>query len=113
MASEYRSVPEGIILVATLLFWSVLLDALAYRFPGLGRILKAQPKALIEDGRANRRVMQREFLSADELASQLRLHGVTDIAQVKRAYLEPNGMISLVRVDDAVPERPEVPPALK
>ena len=81
------------------------------RGPRLGAFLKARPRPLIEDGRLNRRAMRREFMSREEVDSQLGLHGLTDISQVKRAYLEPNGMISVRPVeDDAAEEPPPRPP---
>jgi hypothetical protein len=39
-----------------------------------------------------------------------RLHGVQDPAEVRRAYLEPNGMISVIRRDGAETDTPEPPP---
>ncbi|WP_448624961.1 YetF domain-containing protein [Geodermatophilus sp. URMC 64] len=39
-------------------------------------------------------------------ASQLRLHGIEDPAEVERASIEPNGMISIVRRDREEPEDP-------
>ena len=55
MATDYVSIPEGLILVATMLFWSVMIDAAAYRFPRFGRLLKARPRPLIGDGEVNQR----------------------------------------------------------
>jgi len=37
------------------------------------------------------------MLTEDELASQLRQHGIEDAAEVKHAALEPDGSISVVR----------------
>lgn len=96
LTGEAGTIGDGFILVATILFWSVALDAISYRWPRLGRILKARPKPLIEDGRLNRRVMRRELMTDVEVYAQLRLHGVERLDQVHRAYLEPNGMISVV-----------------
>jgi uncharacterized membrane protein YcaP (DUF421 family) len=106
------SIGDSLVLVGTILFWSVALDALAYRWPRLGAFLKARPRPLIEDGRLNRRAMRREFMSREEVESQLRLHGLTDISQVKCAYLEPNGMISVLPVEDDAAEEPPPRPAL-
>lgn len=92
-------VTDGLVVVVTMIFWSVAVDALAYWFPGMGRWLKARPRTLIEDGKVNRKLMRREFMTVEEIRSQLRLHGIDDIAVVDRAYLEPNGMISVVRRD--------------
>jgi len=113
MSTDYLSIPEALILEATLLFWSVALDAAAYRFPRLGRVLKARPRPLIEDGEVNQRALRREFLSRDELNAQLRLQGVKDVSEVHRAYLEPNGMISVFKRDsDNEQPAPEPPPTL-
>ncbi len=74
-------------------------------------MLKARPKLLIEDGEPNRKVMRREFMTDEEVASILRLQGIEDIAMVKRARIEPNGMVSVVRRDGGETEAPEPPAA--
>ncbi|AZZ80376.1 hypothetical protein C5O27_04105 [Gordonia alkanivorans] len=102
--SRISSVSDGTVLVATVLFWSVSLDALAYRFPRIAGWVKARPRPLIEDGTLNRKVMLREFMTYDEVMSQLRLHGVDELASVERAYVEPNGMISIIRVPGPSPD---------
>lgn len=71
----------------------------------------AQPRILIEDGQLNRHVVRRELMTHEEVASILRLHGIEDIQKVKRARIEPNGMISVVRDDGRETDAPE-PPAL-
>ena len=101
-----ESISDGLILIVTVLFWSVAFDAMSYKWPALGRILKARPKLLIRDGELNRKVMRREFMSEDEVMSQLRLHGVTELRDVERAYVEPNGMVSVLRRDGAESEEP-------
>lgn len=100
MSGGYRSVPEGVILAATIVAWSVALDAVAYKVPALRALLKGKRRPVIERGRVNGRVMRREFLNREELEAQLRLQGVRDIDDVDVAYLEPNGMISVFRKDD-------------
>lgn len=72
------------------------LTGIAYRFPGFACLAKARPKLLIADGELNTHVMRREFMSRDEIYSHLRLHGIEDMNRVRRAYLEPNGMISVL-----------------
>ena len=109
ISGEADSITESLVLIVTMLFWSVAVDALAYRWPALARILKARPKPLIEDGQLNRRLMRRELITDDEIASQLRLQGVGDLAMVERAYIEPNGMISIFRRDGGDAEAPEPP----
>jgi uncharacterized membrane protein YcaP (DUF421 family) len=110
LTGDTNSIADGLLLVITILFWSVVLDALAYRWPRLGAILKARPRTLIQDGRLNRRAMRREFMTDEEVLSQLRLHGLTELAQVKWAYLEPNGMISIIPIEGVPTEDPPEAP---
>jgi uncharacterized membrane protein YcaP (DUF421 family) len=112
MVQEEFSIPEVILLVATLLAWSVFFDFLAYRFPRLGRVLKSTPKPLVEDGELVQRTLRRELISDAELGSQLRLHGVTDMRKVRRAYLEPNGMLSVFTDDDSGTDPDARPPIM-
>jgi uncharacterized membrane protein YcaP (DUF421 family) len=96
MTGGGTSVVDGLVPVATVMLWSVAVDAIAYRWPPLTRILKGKPRPLISDGRLDRAALRRELISMDELLSQLRTHELDDISQVRRAYLEPNGEISII-----------------
>ncbi len=100
-AKEYKSITEGIILVLTIVFWDVFLNWLSYRFKIFERLLAPAPIALIDNGRMNRRNMRKEFITEDELRSQMRQQGVSDFAEIKRACLEANGEISVVKNEDA------------
>lgn len=105
------SILDGVLLAATIVFWSLAIDAVAYRWPRLARILKARPQPLVEDGRLNHRAMRRELMTEEEIMAQLRLHGVDDLSDIRRAYLEPNGMVSIIRRGDGEtdePTRPEI-----
>ncbi len=107
-----ESVGDGIVVVASIVFWSVAVDAAAYKSPRVARLLKARPKLLTENGKLNRKVMRRELLTEEEVHSQLRLHGIQDIAVVKKAHIEPNGMISVLQRDGAEADPVEPPAAL-
>jgi uncharacterized membrane protein YcaP (DUF421 family) len=99
MASDYKSITEGIALVTTLVFWDFTLDWLGYRFPRLQRLLHPPPLSLIENGRMLRRNMRRELIGEQELKSYLREQGVEDVAEVKKAYMEGDGRISVIARD--------------
>jgi len=55
---------------------------------------------LIKNGRVQRRNLRSELLRESDLAEQLRLQGVEDFAKVKRAFLEPDGQLSVIRYAD-------------
>lgn len=112
MAGEARGISASLVLIATILFWSVALDALAWRFKPLGRLLKPGPSPLVRDGKLDRRALRRELMTQEELMAELRLHGITDLSEVARAYLENNGMVSVLRRDGKEADAPTKPPAL-
>lgn len=97
MAGEYRSVTDAFILVGTLLGWNQLIDWLNFHVPALRRILEPPPLLLIRGGRVIRPNLRHENLSDDELASKLREQGVGDPSEVAKAYMEPDGQITVLR----------------
>jgi uncharacterized membrane protein YcaP (DUF421 family) len=96
MAGEYKSLPDGIVLVGTIIFWSYTLDWFGYKFPWFGRFIEPPPLPLIKEGKLLRRNMRRELITEEELMSQLREQGLDDFGKVKEAYIESDGRISVV-----------------
>jgi uncharacterized membrane protein YcaP (DUF421 family) len=96
-AKEYRSLTEGIVLVLTIVFWDFAMDWAAYRLPRVQRVLQPPPLPLVVDGKMVRRNMRREYITMEELKSQLRLQGVDDLTEVRAAYMEGDGQISVIR----------------
>jgi uncharacterized membrane protein YcaP (DUF421 family) len=94
---EYKSISAGLVLCGTLIFWSHFLDWLAYRFPTLRHWIEPPALEIIHNGRLIRRHLKSEMVSEDELRSQLREHGVEHYNEVKRAFLEPNGQLSIIK----------------
>ena len=97
MAGEYRSVADGMVLVATIVGWNVLIDWATYRSVALERLLEPPPLLLIRRGKLMRAHMRHEFLSEDELKAKLREHSVEDYAEVDRAYMESDGQFTVIR----------------
>jgi uncharacterized membrane protein YcaP (DUF421 family) len=100
MATEYKSITEGAVLVATIAAWDYFLDWLGYRFPRVQRVLRPSPLPLIKDGRILRRNMRREMITEEELMGQLREQGVEDVSEVKACYLEGDGHVSVIPKDE-------------
>ncbi len=96
MTAQSNSVPNGLVGVLGLLFWNYSLDRLAYRWPWLHRRLEPQPLTLVKDGRPIRENMNAENITDDELAAQLRGHGIESVVGVKLATMESEGAISVI-----------------
>lgn len=100
MAADYASWTDGMLLVATIVGWAYGLDWLAYRFPkSLGRFVHPAPRVLVRDGTKLQPNIDRELISDEELMTQLRLHGVDTLADVKLVAVEGNGEVSVIRKD--------------
>lgn len=96
MVGETSAIADSVLLIVTVLGWSIAIDALAYRVPAFRKVLQSRRTPLVVDGKINQKSLRREFMSRDELMSELRIHGIDDIDQVARAYLEANGMVSVI-----------------
>jgi uncharacterized membrane protein YcaP (DUF421 family) len=100
ISDNFQSVIESTVLVCTILFWSTLIEWLQSRFPWFERLVRSSKLKLIEDGRLLRRNMREEFVTVDELMAQLRKQGLEDCHDVKAAYMEADGQVSIVRRGD-------------
>ena len=112
MADDYRSVPDGLILVAVILAWAWALDLLAFHFPAVERLTKPPKLPLVKDGALCVDNMRRELVTREELATQLREHGIDDLARVRVAYMEPDGQLSVLKVDGQEDDGPQRRPAI-
>jgi uncharacterized membrane protein YcaP (DUF421 family) len=99
IAADYRSVPEAIVLVATIAGWNYGLDWLGYHYTWARRILQPKPLLLVEHGKAIRRNMRKELITMDDLEEQMREQGIEDLSEVASSHLEGDGHISFVKED--------------
>lgn len=97
MAGEYHSITAGLVLVGTIAAWSFIFDWLSYRSKFIERLLQPPPLPLIRNGVMLIRNMRQQFITVDELKSQLRQQGIARVDQVKHCYLEPDGQISVIK----------------
>lgn len=111
MAGDYETVPDGVLLVAVILGWALLVDWLGYRFPAIERLVKPRRLTLVRNGRMLRKNMARELMTEDDVWSQLRLHGVKELREVELACVEPDGRLSVLKAGNG--EEDEAPADLR
>ncbi|HUQ11094.1 MAG TPA: YetF domain-containing protein [Steroidobacteraceae bacterium] len=97
MAGGYDTFAEGAILVGTIVTWNWLLDVLGFYFKPMRRFTSPDRLILVSHGVAQRRNLRREFISMDELEEKMREQGIENLHDVKVAYLEGDGQISVIR----------------
>lgn len=97
---DYRSVTEGLVLVIVLMLWNFVVNAASYRFRFIERLVSSPPIEVVRDGKLLRRNMRREFLTEEELMSSLRQQNINSLDQVRKAVIEGEGAITVVRRGD-------------
>ena len=107
MAGGYTTFTEGAILVLTIVAWNWLLDWLSYRSRLVRRFAQPPRLTLVERGILQRRNLRREFITVDELREKLREHGIEDLGDVKAAFLEGDGQISVIPAKSSGAKDPE------
>jgi uncharacterized membrane protein YcaP (DUF421 family) len=109
MAGEYKSVSEGVVLIATLVFWDLAIDWLSYHSDAFNSFAQPKESLLIKNGMMQKNNLRRQLITEDDLKGILREQGIDDISQVKSCCLEGSGNISVIRKQDAgqLPKKPE------
>lgn len=107
MADNYRSVPDGILLVAVIIGWAWALDALSYHVRWLERVIRPPALLLVKEGQPLWRNMRKELVTIGELESQMRQQGLESIRQIKEARMESDGSISILTGDGERHRKPE------
>lgn len=96
MASDYKSVPDGLILVGTLVFWNYAFDWLSFRSERFRKLVEPPPLKLVINGKMLRRNMRKELISEQDLMSHARENGIESLDGVAAAYMESDGKISII-----------------
>jgi uncharacterized membrane protein YcaP (DUF421 family) len=97
------SIPKGLLAIGVIGFWQFADEWACFRSKVVRRLSEGGPSVLVQDGRILRAALARERMSEDELRSQLRIHGVEELADVQLATLETTGEVSVLRREEARP----------
>ena len=110
----YPEVPllHGLAAVTLVVALTRFVTYLSNRSESIEDFLEGQPCCVVEDGVLNLKSIDSERFSREELFMLLREKGVSQLGQVRRAYVEPSGGVSAFRwpEDRAKPGLPIIPP---
>lgn len=71
-----------------------------YRWPWFRNLVEGRSEELVRDGELNRESMHRCHISREDLLVELRRQGhLESLANLREAYLEPTGDISLITIE--------------
>ncbi|MBE6590333.1 MAG: DUF421 domain-containing protein [Ruminococcaceae bacterium] len=96
IANQDIPVSFALIPMVILLTLEVFSSYILLRVPRLKSFLSAPPTVLIHNGTLIQRALYETRITIDELMSEIRQQGLTDLAQVECAILEKNGKLTVL-----------------
>lgn len=100
-----NSVTGGVIGAFSLLAINWLVVRLLFRSPRLNRALEGKSAVLIRDGHIDRKALEREALTHEELVEVVHKQGFEHIHDVHRCELEPNGTFYIEARDPSIADK--------
>jgi uncharacterized membrane protein YcaP (DUF421 family) len=97
LAGDYYTVLDGMVTIGTIVGWNVVVDWAAFHSRTLERWLEPPKLLLVRNGRIQHRNLRREFMTEEQLKSKLREHGIERTADVRRAWLESSGSVTVIK----------------
>lgn len=99
----YPDVPLLPAMAAILLVvvFNKLVDKAILTSDRLSRIFEGRPQIVVTDGRIDKEKLRKQGIGEAELYLKLRDKGVMDLAEVRFAVLEPNGVLSVLTASRA------------
>jgi uncharacterized membrane protein YcaP (DUF421 family) len=95
VASDH-SLTSAMIGLATIVFLDWLLSVATSRSRRAADLVEGRVRQLVKDGELRREVMRRTRISEDELLAEVRQRGGESLAEVKDAFLERSGKVTIV-----------------
>ena len=93
----------GIIPVLTLVCLEMILSFIGLKSNTFRKIVSGKPCLLIRDGVIDQAALKKLRITLDDLFEELRLHNVTMLDDVKYAFVETNGQLSIIQNADSMP----------
>ncbi len=103
MVGPDTSLAGGLVAAGVLIGWHRVIDWWRLRSRGFAKLLAGEGIMLIHHGEILDAHCQRAGITREELIQALREHGVSNVADVMLAVLEPDGAISVIRNDEIQP----------
>jgi uncharacterized membrane protein YcaP (DUF421 family) len=96
MIGNDNSFTGGAVGALVLLSANYLVAFGVFRSRKVERLVEGRSRILIQDGKPIRKALRQELLSDQELLSAVRREGLTSFEEVRLAFAEPNGLISVI-----------------
>ena len=95
--------------VVILIIWTILILSLKWlniNVSFIKHLIDGKPTIIIKNGKLDPEACRSKGLSASDVALKLRSQGIFQLKEVKRAVIEQNGQLIIVRMGDENPKYP-------
>ena len=95
--------------IVILIIWTILILSLKWLNTNVSfikHLIDGKPTIIIKNGKLDPEACRSKGLSASDVALKLRSQGVFQLKEVKRAVIEQNGQLIVVRMGDENPKYP-------
>ena len=102
----YPDVPllHALLVVTIVVVANKGLDMLIAASKAAERVVDGEPMRLIDKGVISQRFIEAQALGHSEMFQLLRRHGIKHLGEVRAAYVEPNGEVTVFRREGSVPK---------
>lgn len=100
MVSMDISIPQMFTSVIMIVLLFKLLDYLTARGGRVGRLIEPNVILLVKHGQLQKEGLEKAKIGIDEYKSHMRLHGIRKISEIDESYLEINGQISFIKIEN-------------
>lgn len=95
-----KSVTVALVASGTLLVLTVLVGRMTFRFRWMEHFVQGRRSVLIKHGKVVEDVLRSERITDQQLTTALHREGIEAVSQVKMAYVEPSGDISIIKKEE-------------
>ena len=103
LADDSLNIIKATIAVASLVFLQRFTAYLTVKSKWFAKVAIGEPIKLVERGEIYQQGLRQSRLTYNNLMEELRLKGITKLADVEMAYLEPEGQVSVIPIRDKQP----------
>jgi uncharacterized membrane protein YcaP (DUF421 family) len=104
------SMVQVILAISVIAAWHLINSWASFKNKRIDELTAGKPAVLVENGKYKEDELAKERMNKDEVLSELRLQGIDDIKEVKKATLETNGKVSVLKEEWAEPvQKKDIP----
>ena len=97
MTGGDQTIAGGMVAAVSLMALCTLTEAIAFRSRRAEKFIQGTAMVLIEDGKVDSKVMRRFMITDDDLRTSLHKEGLQGLDEVKRAYVESDGSVTMIK----------------